>query len=220
MKKKIIFVLVKTKIVLLIVLLLCFSAMAGDWYLLNTMDESELAEKIGEFRKRLDQNPEDCEILKGLGIAYHIMATKDARKYAPLAFKTLSEVREWNEADYVTICYLGSATTMMAATTNNLMEKGSYTNRGIALMDKAVRKAPDNVTVRLTRAYNSKSLPDFLERKSVAIEDFEHLAEMIRKGSLSSISIKKAVYSNLAELYENIGNGEKAGDYRKLAERL
>ena len=220
MKKKIMFGLVRTKILLLIILEFCFSAMAGDWYELNTMDESELAEKIGEFRKRLGQNPEDWETLKGLGIAYHIMATKNAREYAPLAFKTLSKVHGMNETDCVSLCYLGSATTMMAATTNDLMEKSSYTNRGIALMDKAVRKAPDNVNVRLTRAYNSKSLPDFLERKSVAVEDFEHLAGMIRKGSLSSISIKKAVYSNLAELYEKIGHREKAEAYHKLANGL
>ena len=220
MKKQIMFGLVRTKIVLLIILVFCCSAMAGGWYELNTMDESELAEKIGEFRKRLDQNPEDRETLNGLGIAYHIMATKDAQEYAPLAFKILSKAHEGNEADCVTLCYLGSATTLMASTTNDLMEKSSYTNRGIALMDKAVRKAPDNVTVRLTRAYNSKSLPDFLERKSVAVEDFEHLAKMIRKGSLSSISIRKKVYSNLAELYEEIGQREKAEDYHKFANGL
>jgi hypothetical protein len=88
------------------------------------------------------------------------------------------------------------------------------------MMDKAVRKAPNNVTIRLTRAYNSKGLPDFLGRKSVAIEDFEHLAAMIEKDAISLNSIKKEVYLNLAELYEKTGNKEKADSYSTLASAL
>jgi tetratricopeptide (TPR) repeat protein len=217
MKKILVCHLISAKIIFLAIILFCPTATARDWYELNAMSESELAEKVAEFKKKLDHNPDEYETLKALGIAYHIMATQDAQTYAPLAVKPLSKILKKNETDYVTLCYLGSATTLMAKTTSNLMEKGSYTNRGIALMDKAVRKEPDNVTIRLARAYNSKSLPDFLERRSVAIEDFEHIAEMIGKAPSSLSSIKKEVYLNLAEFYEKGGDKEKADNYSHLA---
>ncbi|MFC1884671.1 tetratricopeptide repeat protein [Thermodesulfobacteriota bacterium] len=220
MKKRVMRRLTGVKIVSLTIILFGFTAAAQDLNELNTMNEQELVEKIDRFEKKLKQNPEDYETLKALGIAYHIMATRDARTYAPLAVKTLSKAHEKIETDYTILCYLGSATTLMSVTTSNFMEKGSYTNRGIAMMDKAVRKAPNNVTIRLTRAYNSKSLPDFLDRKSVAIEDFEHLAAMIEKDDSSLSSIKKEIYLNLAELYEKNGNKEKADNYSTLAGAL
>ena len=210
----------EAKIVFLIIIFLCTAASAAGWHELNTMNETTLLERIDEFKRHLNQNPDDYEMLKTLGIAYHIMAMRDAQAYAPLAVEIFSKACEKNESDYVALCYLGSATTMMAVTRSNFIEKGSYANLGIAMMDKSVRRAPDNVTVRLTRAYNSKGLPDFLGRKSVAIEDFEHLAAMIEKGASSLNYIKKEVYLNLAELYEKSGNKEKADSYSRLAGAL
>lgn len=87
-------------------------------------------------------------------------------------------------------------------------------------MDKAVKRDPDNVSVRMTRALNSKSLPSFLNRVDIALEDFEHLAGLIEKNSGYLTSIKKKVYSNLAELYIKAGDQARAEKFRKLAESL
>jgi len=201
-------------------LFLAIPVYATDWHELQDLTDVQLSEKISEFQKGLDQNPSDYEALKALGIAYHIKARKDAKKYAPRAVEFLSRAYEINKKDNETMCYLGSATTMMANTTWNPIRKMSYVNKGTGLMDKAVKRDADNVSVRMTRASNSKSLPSFLNRGDIALEDFEYLAGLIDKNPESLTSIKKKVYSNLAELYIKAGDQARAEKFRKLSENL
>lgn len=207
-------------IILFIVFLFSSTILAKDWHELTRMTETELSEKIAEFQKRLDKDPEDYEMLKAIGIAYHRKCLKDPKKYAPMAVKFLTRAYEINRKDYVTLCYLGCATVQMTRTTGNPMKMGDYANRGYALMDKAVRKAPDNISVRLTRSFNAKYSPSFTGRREIALEDFEHLAGLIEKNPGISRATKKTVYSNLAELHKEAGDGEKAEKYKEIAENL
>lgn len=193
---------------------------AGDWHELRDLDSGQLYEKILEFEKVLEQNPSDYNTIKGLGIACHIKAQEDAKKFAPKAVEFLSRAHKINKNDNETMCYLGSATTMMAKTTWNPIKKTSYVNKGIALMDKAIKKAQDNVSVRMTRAVNSRNLPSFLNRKDIALEDFEHLAGLIEKNPESLASVRRQVYTNLAELYKKTGDHAMASKYRKLTDSL
>jgi hypothetical protein len=193
---------------------------ANDWHELQDLTDVQLSEKISEFKKSLDQKPSDFETLKTLGIAYHIKAMKDPKEYAPRAVEFLSKAYEINKKDNETMCYLGSATTMMAKTTWNPMKKMSYVNKGAGFMDKAVKRDLDNVSVRMTRDSNSKSLHSFLNRGDIVLEDFEYLAGLIEKNPESLASIKKKVYSNLAELYIEAGDQAKAEKFRKLSENL
>jgi len=193
---------------------------AKDWHGLHNLGNVQLSEKISGLQKGLDQNPTDYEALKALGIAYHIKARKDPKEYTPRAVEFLSRAYEINKKDDETMCYLGSATTMMAKTTWNPIKKMLYVNKGTGLMDKAVKKDPDNASVRMTRASNSKNLPSFLNRGEIALEDFEHLAGLIEKNPKSLTSIKKKVYSNLAELYTKAGDQAKAEKFRRLSENL
>jgi cytochrome c-type biogenesis protein CcmH/NrfG len=193
-------------------------AWGEDWHELQDLSDTELAEKIAELQDRLNQNPADYETLKALGAAFHIKAQEDAKQYAPKAVAFLTRAHEADTKDYETMCYLGSATTMMARTTWNPVKKMSYVNKGTGLMDKAVRKDPDNISVRLTRAFNSKGLPSFLERGHLALEDFEYIAGLIEKDPGVPQAIKKTVYSNLAELYAKAGDQDKAERFSKLAQ--
>ena len=198
--------------------LLAPAVWARDWHELQDMSDIHLTQKISEFQEKLHQNQADYEMLKAIGIAFHVKAKTNAEKYAPKAVEFLSKAHEINAKDYETMCYLGSATTMMAQTTCNPIKKMSYVNKGTGFMDKAVRRDPNNVSVRLTRALNSKSLPSFLERGNIALEDFEYLAGLIEKNSDVSQPIKKTVYSSLAELHSEAGNQVRADRFSKLAE--
>jgi tetratricopeptide (TPR) repeat protein len=193
---------------------------ATDCQELSGLDSGQLAETISKMQKVLDQNPSDWDTLKCMGIAYHRMAKKNAKTYAPKAVEILTKALEANKKDYQTMCYLGSATTMMAKNTWNPMKKMGYVNKGVGLMDKAIRKDPDNISVRMTRAYNSKSLPSFLNRGHLAVEDFEYLAGLIEKNPEAYASIKKDVYTNLCELYRKAGDQAKAEKFKNLAENL
>ncbi|MEA2014008.1 MAG: hypothetical protein U9N38_01670 [Thermodesulfobacteriota bacterium] len=212
-----------TAIFVLVVFVMFFLATtvsAKDWYELQDLSDTQLTEQILKFQEELSQSSSNYEMLKAIGIAYHIKAAKDTEAYAPKAVEFLSKACEMDKKDYETICYLGSATTMMATTTWNPIKKMSYVNKGAALMDKAIRKAPDNVSVRMTRAFNSKNLPPFLNRGDIALEDFEYLADLIEKNPESLTSIKKTVYVNLVELYSKAGDEVKAEKFRKMAGSL
>lgn len=87
-------------------------------------------------------------------------------------------------------------------------------------MDKAVLKEPDNITIRLTRAHNSKTIPRFFNRRSIAYEDFEHLANLFEKGLNVPSRLKASVYPSLVALYEEDGNRLEAQKYQTMAENL
>jgi len=207
-------------LLLFVMFFLATTVSARDWHELQDLKDTQLSEEILKFQEKLSQSPSDYEMLKAIGITYHIKARKNAKAYAPKAVEFLSRAYEMDKKNYETICYLGSATTMMATTTWNPMKKMSYVNKGTVLMDKAVRKVPDNVSVRMTRALNSKDLPPFLKRGNIALEDFEYLADLIEKNPESLALIKKKVYINLAELYSKAGDQVKAEKFRKMAEGL
>jgi len=190
---------------------------AKDWHELSGMDDTELKGQIAQYQKMLDQDPSDYQTIKGMGVAYHMMATRDAEKYAPKAVEFLSKALEMNKGDCESMCYLGSAMTMMAKTTWNPMKKISYVNNGTGLMDEAIKKAPDNVSVRMTRAINSRRLPSYLERGPIALTDFEYLTHLIEKHPEIPTETKKMVYMNLAELYDEEDDQTKAGKFRRLA---
>jgi tetratricopeptide (TPR) repeat protein len=219
-KKSLGHILFGTWIFIMVISSFSMSATAGDWRELERLDQAGLTNRIKEFQERLKKDPEDYETIKGLGIAYYILARGDAEKFGHLAVETLTRVCDMDSRDYEALCYLGSSTTMMARTTLNPVKKMSYTNKGIALMDKAVRRDPDSISVRLTRAYNSKNLPKFLDREGIALEDFEYLAKIIEKDPVSFKSIEKEVYSNLADLYEKRGERASAKEYREKTEEL
>ena len=72
-----------TGIIILAISCLAITATARDWHELGQLDEAGLKMKINEFQERLKQEPEDYETIKGLGIAYHILARGDAKETAP-----------------------------------------------------------------------------------------------------------------------------------------
>ncbi len=176
--------------------------------------------QIAQLQQRLDKNSSDYEALCGLGIAYHDAALKDSKVYAKKAVQYLDLARQKKIDDTVVLCYLGSVYTLLAKDASNPMDQMSYVNKGVEYMDKAVRKDPDNIAIRLTRANNSKSLPKFLNRRPVAYEDFELLASLFRKGLKVPSPLKISVYHSLAAMYKEDGNMPEAKKYQTMAETL
>jgi tetratricopeptide (TPR) repeat protein len=182
----------------------------------ENMDLKELSVQATQLQQRLDQDPSDYEALKGLGIVYHGMALKDSKAYAKKAVQYLEQANQKKSDDTEVLCYFGSAYTLLAKDAGDLMSKSSYMNRGVEYMDKAVRMDPENISVRLIRANNSKNLPGFLNRRSVAYEDFEYLGGLFEKRPDISSSLKASVYRDLASLYKEDGDTAKAQKYEAM----
>lgn len=183
-------------------------------------DLDAMVKKITKLQERFNQNPSDYEALKELGVIYHDMALKDTKTYAKKAVNSLEEAQKVKPEDNVTLCYLGSAYTLMAKESWNPVSKSNYVNKGIECMDKAIKKDPDNITIRMTRGMNSRGLPGFLNRRQVAFEDFEHLADQFEKGLKVPASLKSTVYKNLSGLYKEDGDKIKTQKYQAMAENL
>ncbi|HMK76299.1 MAG TPA: hypothetical protein VK568_09000 [Thermodesulfobacteriota bacterium] len=176
--------------------------------------------QITQLQQRLDKNPSDYEALRDLGIAYHNAALKDSKVYTKKAIQYLEKAHQKKMDDHVALCYLGSAYTLLAKDASDPMDRMSFVNKGVEYMDKAVRKDPDNIAIRMTRANNSKSLPKFLNRRPIAYEDFEHLADLFEKGLKVPLQLKTSVYHSLAALYKEDGDLTKAQKYQTMAETV
>jgi tetratricopeptide (TPR) repeat protein len=181
------------------------------------MDLNALKVRAAELQQRLDQSPSDYETLRDLGIVYYAAALRDSKAYAKKAIQYLDQTYQKKAEDAEVLCCLGTAYTLLAKDASDLSSITSNVNKGIGFMDKAVRMDPDNISVRLIRANNSKSLPKFLNRRSVAYEDFERLASLFEKKPGVSPSLKVSVYQNLAALYKEDGDAAKAQKYEAMA---
>ncbi len=188
---------------------------------LENMDLKALSARGAQLKEHLDKNPAEYESLQSLGIVYHNMAIQDSKSYAKKAVQYLEQAHQKKPDDYVVLCYLGSAHTLQAKDASNPMCKVYHLNKGVEYMDKAVRKDPENITVRLVRANNSKALSSiFLSQRSTAYEDFEHVAGLIEKGLRVPTQLKASVYRSLADLFKEDGDLTEAKKYQTMAETV
>ncbi len=71
--------------------------------------------------------------------------------------------------------YYGSAYILMAREESNMVTKGKISSQGLKILDGALAKEPDNIEIRIVHAFVCKYLPDWLNRGTSAIEDFQYL---------------------------------------------
>jgi hypothetical protein len=181
------------------------------------LDIKTLKGQIVQLKARLDQNPGDYEALQGIGIAYHDLAITDSKAYAQKAVQYLEKACQNKPDNNIILCYLGSAYTLLAKEVGDRSKQANYVNKGFEDMDKAVRKDPDNIAIRMVRGNNSRALPRFLNRRPIAYEDFEHLAGLFEKGVQVPPQLKSSVYRILAGLYQEDGNVAKAQELEARA---
>ena len=201
--------------------LLLFASLAFAEERPEDMDLKALSVRAVQLQQRVDQNPSDDEALRDLRIVYHDMAIKDSKAYGQKAAQYLEQAYRKKPHDHVALCYLGSAYTLLAKDAWNPVSKAFYLNKGVEHMDKAVRKDLNNITVRLIRANNSKVLSSkFLSQRSIAYEDFEHVASLFEKGLKVPSQLKASVYRSLADLYKEDGNLAEAKKYQIMAKNV
>ncbi len=158
-----------------------------------------LDQRVAELENKLTTDPTQVPIMKELGIAYHFQAIQGRKEATAKAVEQLERALAKAPSDYETMCNLGSSKTMLAKTTWNPIQKLSHVNAGTALMDRAVKRAPDNITVRMTRGANSLELPAFLNRVGCAVEDYTYLAGRIEQSPEELAALRQPVTQALTE---------------------
>ncbi len=185
----------------------------------DTMDLKALKAQADQLEARVGSNAADYATLRELATVYHFMAVKDSAAYAKKAVQVLERAYEKKPEDYEVLCYLGNAYVLLAKDGSFFVTRASNASRGFGYMDKAVRNAPDDITIRMTRGISAQSSPKFLGRRPVAYEDFEYLAALFEKGPKVPDSLKAKVYGHLADLYREDGDAAHAQKYGAMAEK-
>jgi hypothetical protein len=78
--------------------------------------------------------------------------------------------------DPIVETYSGSIELLEAARTWAVWDKRRLANEGLAKMDQAVQRAPDNLEARFIRAASTWHLPFFYKRRDQAASDFTFIA--------------------------------------------
>lgn len=179
-------------------------------------DRKQLEKIIRETEDSIKRDCFDEDKFKLLGIAYHNLGILEVRDAPDKAVENLEKAKQLSTDDYEILAYLGSAKTMIARDSWNVVTKISSTNKGINLMDQAIKKAPDNIAVRMVRAYNSLALPEFFNRRHIAKIDFLHIERLIKETELNlNIETKVEVFYQIGLIYKSEGNISLAKEYFK-----
>ncbi|WP_366655910.1 hypothetical protein [Fodinicurvata sp. EGI_FJ10296] len=175
-------------------------ALAVDPALYATMDQDGLAPYIEAAEAAIAEDPNDLDALRTLGIAHHNLGSIEVGGAPSAAQEYLERVLEIDPDDQMARAYLGSATTMRARDSWNVITRVSNANRGIALIDEAVRADRDNIRLRLLRANHSYSLPDMFERHTIALDDFRMAVDRMEEEIGSSPEAIAQIHVKIAEL--------------------
>jgi len=207
------------KRITLIILLMIVSSPVRSYGETNLQGIYGLREK-GALQKIVDEaekgTASDQEHLKLLGIAYHNLGVLEVRGAPDKAVEYLEKANSLSGDDYEVLVYLGSAKTMIARDSWNVVAKVSGVNRGIKMMDKAARKAPDNIPIRMVRGNNSLKLPKFFNRMPIAKEDFLQVEMLIKKApSYLDSNTKAEIFYQLGMLFKLEENSAFAREYFK-----
>lgn len=159
----------------------------------------------------LKHDPENKVLLLKLAIQYHNLALRGDKDATEKAEDVLHKLLKLDSLDAEAYCWLGSLLTIKGRDAWLPVSKVIYVNDGIEALDKAVKLAPQNISIRLVRANNSLSLPGFFNRLDTAIVDFEYVAHLREKNSfILSDTVYADVLFNLGLALEKRGNEEQA----------
>lgn len=192
-------------------------AWAQTGYGIYLSDINTLTQILNKAEADLAKEPGNVEALKRAGVSAHQLALFHGKGYAERSVNYLQEIVGKNRNDAVAMAYLGSAHALVARDASVIMSKISNVNKGLSLLNRAVRSAPDDFVVRMVRGSVIFELPTMFKKPENAIEDFSYVES--RFDSLPDIDgidvnlLKAEVYYKLGSLKKEIGDKSVAADY-------
>lgn len=135
-------------------------------------DKQRLQNILLDAKMHLASEKNNLQWLKAAGIASHQLASLKVSGASDDAVIYLRKATELEPEDAELLAYLGSAYAMAGRDSGFLVNRISHVNRGLAALDKAVKKDPNNLNVRFIRGSVSYSLPPMFSRKATAVSDY------------------------------------------------
>lgn len=116
------------------------------------------------------------------------------------------------------LCRYGSLSAMKGRDAALPEEKLAFVQRGLEAMGRAVALAPDDVSIRFTRASTCAALPPFLHQVDTAIQDCQHLEGLFARTPASHpLEIRMQNRLLLAQTLQKAGRSAEA---RKQLEQV
>lgn len=164
----------------------------------GVVDRQKLEAVLRQAKTQLASNVDHAGWLKAAGIASHQLAWLRVDSASEDAVKYLKRASALNPADAELLAYLGSAHAMLARDSSLTVNKVGNTNKGLALLDRAVRRAPDNLTVRIIRGSVAYELPPMFSREKTAQDDYLFVVKAAQAGA-------RVAPERLSEIYYKLG---------------
>ena len=131
--------------------------------------------RLAELQKELADDPANVQLLMKAADLCHDDGGNDNADAVKWAEKYYREVLRLQPGHALALAKLGSTYTMKARDTFWPLTRLSLVKEGNRMMDEAVRKAPDDVSVRLARAENNRHMPGWLGREKIVQSDYAWL---------------------------------------------
>lgn len=176
-------------------------------------DRNVLESLIKSAKKHHDKDKKNLRWKKILGISYYQLAYIEVDGTSEEAVHYLKDFIEHEPNDFEMLAYLGSAYTMVGRDSHFVVKKVSSVNKGLSLLDKAVKKSPKNLTIRYIRASVTYSLPPMFGRRSTSENDYKFILQQYELGSKLNPEKLEKVYFNLGEIASSNEEKELALTY-------
>ena len=198
-----------------------FSAKAEEGYGIYLSDINVLTQLLNKAEADLVKEPGNIDALKRAGIAAHQLALFHGKGYAERSVKYLQEIVDKDRNDAVAVAYLGSAHALVARDSSVIMSRISNVNKGLSLLNRAVRSAPEDFVVRMVRGSVIFELPSMFKKPENAIEDFTFVESRFENlpdiEDINVATLKSEVYYKLGSLKKETGDKNAATSYFKKA---
>ncbi|NGP86988.1 tetratricopeptide repeat protein [Fodinibius halophilus] len=144
----------------------------------TTFDKQQFNTTKDSLKEVLKNKPSDTKARFTLGKMYYSSAVSSGKEqYMRKAEEHFRKILSQNKTHALTMAYLGSLITLKGKYARKRWDKMDLVKEGCALMDKAVDLQPQNIKVRMIRAFNNVELPGFFNRLMYAIADLEFLRQ-------------------------------------------
>jgi tetratricopeptide (TPR) repeat protein len=161
---------------------------------------STYANEAKMLEEKLKEDPQNLSAIHELAKIYHDRALHKEEGALKCAERFLKEAQKKFPNDMVIFAWYGSLLTIKARDSWFPPLKLSRLRKGISILDEAVERAGDNITVRMIRANNSLYLPEFIGRVDVAIEDFKYLLKRSEEDDFPKELLPK-IHLGIAKAY-------------------
>lgn len=166
----------------------------------GVVNRQKLDAILRDAKTQLASKADHAEWLKAAGIASHQLAWLKVDSASEDAVKYLKRASSMSPADAELLAYLGSSHAMLARDSSLTVNKISNTNKGLALLDRAVRREPDNLTIRIIRGSVAYELPPMFSREKTAQDDYLFVLKAARTGARVTPERLSETYFKLGQL--------------------